>query len=369
MLAFVDSERPISTQDDIVVVRMGDYYAQYNRRRDFNEGTRQLGYGDAVVIVKSDGKRSPMSLLQGSIATDHPRYRLPTTHSITDFYNGHSLILEVCDQVFGPPDYVHLSIHLDDGIQSSQCNVPLQVNTPAPTPAPVNPTPAPVLSTPAPANPTPAPVLPTPAPVAPTPSPVQPTPAPVVPTPGPVAPTPLPTMDCTGMDTTNLIRIGAGRGLQTCDWIAQHRGWKQFMCRPKYVAFEQCQETCNSCNSQDLDETTTSDTCEDSPKFMFVNDRMGYRRCWELRRFFERWPMWKEKMCVPGQAVYDHCPETCGKCTDTCEDQANKDFYVNRFFGRRDCAWLASRPFAQAQLCREGHDAYEYCNETCNTCP
>jgi Gametolysin peptidase M11 len=74
------------------------------------------------------------------------------------------------------------------------------------------------------------------------------------------------------------------------------------------------------------------------------------------------------KNCVKGQEAYDVCAETCGKCTDDCEDTAGVDFFVGDGFGRKNCTWLARSPAMQEKLCRHGHAAFEHCQESCNRC-
>jgi Gametolysin peptidase M11 len=74
------------------------------------------------------------------------------------------------------------------------------------------------------------------------------------------------------------------------------------------------------------------------------------------------------KNCVKGQEAYDVCAETCGKCTDDCEDTAGVDFFAGDGFGRKNCTWLARSPAMQEKLCRHGHAAFEHCKESCNRC-
>eukprot|EP00543_Licmophora_paradoxa_P005864 CAMPEP_0202451146 /NCGR_PEP_ID=MMETSP1360-20130828/9642_1 /ASSEMBLY_ACC=CAM_ASM_000848 /TAXON_ID=515479 /ORGANISM="Licmophora paradoxa, Strain CCMP2313" /LENGTH=827 /DNA_ID=CAMNT_0049069645 /DNA_START=188 /DNA_END=2671 /DNA_ORIENTATION=+ len=60
------------------------------------------------------------------------------------------------------------------------------------------------------------------------------------------------------------------------------------------------------------------------------------------------------------------CPETCGTCTDDCEDEANATFLLN---GQdRTCSWLAGQPILWQFICIPGETAFEICKETCNSC-
>lgn len=79
------------------------------------------------------------------------------------------------------------------------------------------------------------------------------------------------------------------------------------------------------------------------------------------------------RLCTDvASGVYDICEETCGKCKETCEDDANVVFLV--FIADdvdpeiRGCAWLNDRPRIRNSVCVPDHDAYEVCPETCNTC-
>ena len=65
------------------------------------------------------------------------------------------------------------------------------------------------------------------------------------------------------------------------------------------------------------------------------------------------------------------CHETCGACKDSCEDDPNGNFVVEgsgETQQRKNCAWLSQNVLARRQLCREGHDAYRLCRETCESC-
>ena len=335
LVAFVDYDKVVG--DDVVIVRIGDVFVQYNRRRDFNSYTRE--FPDRVVIVSTSHPRAVMSNLEAGIAKDITG--ASTTFAYPNFQgSGHDLVFEVCDQVYGPPDYVHLSIHLDDGVQSSMCSVPLIVLPDAPSSSPTS-------------SPT----------VSPTSSPIQ----AITPSPS-VSPSASPTEDVVCADTTDLVPVSSQQGNRTCAWIGSHKSWKTYLCREGYEAFEQCQVTCNSCDSQ-VTNPELNDSCEDSKKMFYVNKHLGHMRCYFFGQFLSRNPRWKPKLCAPDQNAYHECPDTCGKCTDSCEDQPDKSFYVSRRQGYRDCAWLVKRPLWQARLCYEGHDAYKYCNELCNSCP
>jgi len=130
LVAFVDYN--VTPPTDIVIIRVRNLYVQYNRARDFNAGSRE--YRNRVVIVSAPRKDSSFSNLEAALADNIAI----STFAYANFDGtGHDLIFKVCDQVQGPvADYVHLSIHLDDGIQSSQCAQPLPKLTHAPSISP-----------------------------------------------------------------------------------------------------------------------------------------------------------------------------------------------------------------------------------------
>ncbi|KAL7579960.1 hypothetical protein ACA910_004955 [Epithemia clementina (nom. ined.)] len=75
---------------------------------------------------------------------------------------------------------------------------------------------------------------------------------------------------------------------------------------------------------------TSSFVCDDdrTAKF-YVNSDEGFQYCAWLRRNIDKNSN-KEKFCVDKtHEAYDVCPETCGKCRDSCEDHSTGTFDVN----------------------------------------
>lgn len=72
----------------------------------------------------------------------------------------------------------------------------------------------------------------------------------------------------------------------------------------------------------------------------------------------------RDELCVAGTDAYSLCPETCGACTDNCEDSDEKFNYENKL---RDCLWLRLRPKKQEAACAINDIAYA-CPETCDIC-
>lgn len=132
LAAFVDYNT--TALDQCVLVNVGEsnprLFMQYNRAKGMNSQTRELG--DQVVIVRDAGSPSSYwglpSWREGGIAAGRddvlPAFRYP------DFGGpGVDLVVKACEQVKGPPDYVRLSIHLDDGLQRSACGDEITTET------------------------------------------------------------------------------------------------------------------------------------------------------------------------------------------------------------------------------------------------
>jgi hypothetical protein len=107
---------------------------------------------------------------------------------------------------------------------------------------------------------------------------------------------------------------------------------------------------------------TTVLTCDDDREGRFFVASIGQiQQCvWLAAR-----PEHQEVLCVSSHEAYSICPETCGVCSDQCDD-TNHKFDVNGYL--RDCEWLSLRNDVQNELCVPSHDAYFACPETCNTC-
>jgi hypothetical protein len=77
-------------------------------------------------------------------------------------------------------------------------------------------------------------------------------------------------------------------------------------------------------------------------------------------------PEWQEKLCVKTHAAYTLCEETCGSCTDNCEDNIAGIFEHHGI--DRPCSWLSIRAHVHTEVCVPGHAAMNVCKETCNVC-
>lgn len=308
--------------------------------------------------------------------------------------------------VYGPPDYVRISIYLDDGRQHSTCSVSSpKTNPPTPRPTMVTPKPTP--------RPSPSPT-PKPSPLS-TPSP---TPQPTLPKapPQPTAPRvcddsssavirlnpnkATPRFTCLQLRQNEALKnttcvpthqaytecaetCGACKDScrdsatktffvtrvwpnQNCRWLEVRPQWQQFLCHPSHPANKICGETCGSCDadySPPVPEYKAD--CDDSASGTFLVDAVrGRKNCLWLAKN----PIWHSRMCVPTEPAFHMCEETCRKCTDRCVDDEDATFYVNRNQGIRDCKWLSTRQGHQNSLCVEGNRVNTLCRETCNTC-
>jgi hypothetical protein len=115
LVAFVDYLNQDLQEDDAVLLRVGNMYIQYNRAKGYNAESN--ANQDEVTITEAEGSGQVSYALAGLSVGE--------SYAYPDFDNsGHDLIIEVCDMVELSFDYALLSIHLDDGRQTSVCDAP-----------------------------------------------------------------------------------------------------------------------------------------------------------------------------------------------------------------------------------------------------
>jgi hypothetical protein len=399
LYAFVDYDR--TPQNSFVLIRVRDLYVQYNRARRFNSGTREKR--NEVTITRGPNENA-QSILLGSVGIGNGKERI---HRVSNFAGtGHSLVFEACEQVYGPPDYVRLSIYLDDGSQQSTCSAlaePTPLPTQPPTPRPtLRPTRKPT------ASPTPNPTLKLSTP-RPTPSPTSP-PTTTLTGSGfcddnssasirldPNKPTPqvsclqlrnnealrnslcVPTheaysecretcgacQDSCQDSTSKRFFVNNMWGEQDCKWLEEKPVFQDFLCHPSHPANKICGETCGTCDvGYSPPDPPYKADCDDSPTGTFLLPNGSSKDCIWLSMN----AIWHSRLCVPGKPSYDLCEETCRKCTDNCVDDEDATFFVNSKQGIKDCKWLSKKPAHQQSLCVEGKEPYRVCMETCNIC-
>jgi hypothetical protein len=175
---------------------------------------------------------------------------------------------------------------------------------------------------------------------------------------------------------------------RNCLYISLRQDLRVEQCQPGLPAYTKCQETCNACaGGTPLTLKPTSppvvrdngvtpspliptlspqlrSSCDDSFfDTFYVEDIKQDQYCIWLRAR----PEYVAKLCVAGHAsrARQVCPETCGVCTDSCEDSETKFDIGGK---RRDCLWLSLRISEQVKNCNAKHEAWFHCRETCENC-
>jgi hypothetical protein len=115
LVAFADYLNQDLEEDDAVLVRVGTLYVQYNRAKGYNAESN--ANKDQVTITEAESDAQVSYHLAGLSAGDS------YTYSNFDS-SGYDLIIQVCDLAELSFDYALLSIHLDDGSQTSVCGSP-----------------------------------------------------------------------------------------------------------------------------------------------------------------------------------------------------------------------------------------------------
>lgn len=125
-------------------------------------------------------------------------------------------------------------------------------------------------------------------------------------------------------------------------------------------------------SGQPVDDRQGDSICDDDPSETFEIDSNGQRAERDCAWLRSEPTDVQTQFCALSTEIFSVCEETCGKCTDSCEDDSTAQFVVSitDVFESQlvDCAWLATRPHMINQFCQPGHDAYVSCEETCNSC-
>ena len=108
---------------------------------------------------------------------------------------------------------------------------------------------------------------------------------------------------------------------------------------------------------------STAQSCDDDRKALFkVAGQTQPKSCAWLATAKAT----QKSVCVPSHAAYSLCPETCGKCTDTCTEDSKAEILWNGV--TFNCAWLTWQNAVRDVICVPGKLAYIQCPETCNAC-
>jgi Gametolysin peptidase M11 len=133
LVTFVDYDKPMNT-NDVVLIRVGSYFIQYNRAKGINIDTGMNA--DTVTVTYAEDAVSDSQAIAGLSAGQ--------TKLIADFKgSGYDLVVEVCEfgstgensvvsttrqVIFGQGtetssiDFAWVSIYLKDGVQESKCD-------------------------------------------------------------------------------------------------------------------------------------------------------------------------------------------------------------------------------------------------------
>lgn len=270
--------------EHVVLMKVGDYYLQYNRAKKHNAGTRGDQNKVTIVIRLPNGQTDLVGSLQ---ATDPPTEA--SFFYAEDFDGtGQTMVFEACAMVSGPPDYIFMNVYLTGGKQSALCG--MQPST-SPSASP-KPSVSPSTSRPS----------------------VSPTTT-IVPSNNPTfgAPSASPSLAPTGKceddhDASFSVRYSLlSRNRQrTCIWLFRNKMWQERICNPEHVAYQVCPETCGAC----------ADGCSDDKEFtIYVNEKIGAIGC----GFLAVRPVFATHLCSTRPAVANACGETCNTCSEEDE--------------------------------------------------
>ena len=171
-----------------------------------------------------------------------------------------------------------------------------------------------------------------------------------------------------------------------CEWLDLRPHLLEQECQFGKGAWNYCRETCGNCNpfptavpsstpSGTYGPTITASPTAKNPYDSCDDDRFGTFYANETDKEEPcRW-LWNRPDMIlvycnssHPDGAFDLCEETCGKCSDTCEDDNDIRFKVPDKNGTKDCAYIAVRNNLIDELCVEGEVAYEACRETCDSC-
>jgi hypothetical protein len=176
--------------------------------------------------------------------------------------------------------------------------------------------------------------------------------------------------DC--FDSTGTFQVGTA--IRDCEWLSLRPQVQNLLCSSDHDAWVVCPETCNVCDlptGTTLTPTSAPIAADNGPavfcdddklKTFFVEDINEFQRCvWLAAR-----PTYIATLCAEGNEsdARETCPETCGVCTDDCDDTDSK---FNVGGDVRDCLWLSLRPTMQRTLCKF-QNVRLACPETCDVC-
>ena len=110
----------LGASDERVVLKIGDYYIQYNKFESFNTNVGMNRNTATITLSTTAGKPNGPTNAIGAVDQHWPEFR------VSNFENtGFELVIEHCEGVLGidgtSADGLLISLYLDDGLQTSQC--------------------------------------------------------------------------------------------------------------------------------------------------------------------------------------------------------------------------------------------------------
>jgi Gametolysin peptidase M11 len=116
LASFVDYRNSDLDDSAVVLIRIGNLFLQFNEGKGYNVDTPTEAR-DRVIVAEAAGPGEVSQLLKG-IAVGQAFVR-PGFSS-----EGHDLVITFCDHVVAPYGYAAISIHMEDGVQTSVCGDP-----------------------------------------------------------------------------------------------------------------------------------------------------------------------------------------------------------------------------------------------------
>lgn len=126
LVAFTEYSNPEVPIDDVMLLKVGNLYIQFNRAQTYNSETPEE-YKDRVTIVEADEYGGNSNMVAALASGEHYLYKFPTDggrHNTNANNNLILVVIEVCEIVFSSFDHAIISVHIADGIQQSTCPPP-----------------------------------------------------------------------------------------------------------------------------------------------------------------------------------------------------------------------------------------------------
>jgi hypothetical protein len=276
LAAFTDYDDTVEGEH-VVLMKVGNYFLQYNRAEKHNAGTRQEQNKVTIVTRKSNGQTDLVASLRADTVTESSFF---FAENFTG--TGVTMVFEACAMVNSVPDYIMMNVYFANGTQNTLCG-----EQPSASPSV-----SPSLS----ALPSNLPSL-------------TPSVSPSISTLPSNLPSLTPSISPTGLcennpDATFSVDFGNLRGNlpRNCLWLARNKSYQSSLCTPTNDAYDLCAETCGAC----------TDGCHDDPDFsIYLNVRIGEVGC----DFFNKRPGDAAKWCLLRPGIAEACRDACNSCS------------------------------------------------------